>query len=56
MTDVVVFVVRVWRQEQFRALVRPVNDEAPRCFSAPEQLAEFFRGAAQAPGEGEDAG
>lgn len=54
MADIVLFVVRVWRQQPFRAAVRPVNEEAPHCFSAPEQLADFFRDAAQTSGEAED--
>jgi hypothetical protein len=51
MGDVQLFVVRVWQGARpFHASVRGADDEAPRLFDSPEQLAEFLRLAAEATG------
>jgi hypothetical protein len=42
-----VFLVRIWQRAwPFRATVRPLDDSAPRLFTAPLQLATYFAAAA----------
>lgn len=45
--DTRLYLVRVWRRAQgFRASVRAVDDEAPRLFTAPADVAAFLEDAA----------
>lgn len=47
MVDVQLYVIRVWQQlNPFRASIRAVGQEEPHFFSAPEEVSDFLRRAA----------